>query len=63
MSAIPSKDVVLLDGASLTFDQVLAVAHGAPGVPFAIASTCANVRLAPSMRMVPPALMRRVCPS
>ncbi len=27
------SDVIRLDGASLTFDQVLAVAHGAPGKP------------------------------
>ena len=44
------KDV-LLDGASLTFDQVLAVAHGAPGKPRVALTTDINPGSSPCPSM------------
>jgi histidine ammonia-lyase len=39
------KDTILLDGASLTFEQVRAVAHGAPGAPRVALSDAARAQV------------------
>ena len=51
-------DDVILDGESLTFEQVLAVAHGAPGQPRVLLSDKAQAQVARAAEAVQTLLAR-----
>jgi len=48
----PHDDTIALDGASLSIEQVLAVAYGQPGVPRVVLSPTASVQVARAAQAV-----------